>query len=488
MTSSIFGTDGVRGLANIYPMTPGTLMKLAQSAGLHFNRHGHRRRVVIGKDTRLSGYMIESALTAGFTSLGIDVELTGPLPTPAIAMLTRTLRADLGVMISASHNPYHDNGIKFFGPDGFKLSDADEAAIERGMASCDDLAPPGEIGRAKRVEGAAERYMEFAKLSFPKALRLDGLKIVVDAAHGAAFRAAPNVFWELGAEVIQIGTSPDGLNINAGCGSTAPTACQEAVLHHRADMGIALDGDADRILLIDEKGRLIDGDQLMALIAERAKDQGKLRHATVVATVMSNNGLHHHLAGLGIDLVRSNVGDRHVVEKMRELDCSVGGEQSGHIILSDFTTTGDGLIAGLQALAALAEAGRPASEILSRFSPLPQLLRNVKIEAAAPPLDSKIVQDAIANARGLLGRKGRLLVRPSGTEPLIRIMAEGLDPLALEAATAVVCDAFRQTAAHNASPALWREEVIATSLPPLSETATLPARQSRVANLRNATR
>jgi phosphoglucosamine mutase len=481
MNASIFGTDGVRGLANSYPLTPGTLMKLAQSAGLYFNRQGHRTRVVIGKDTRLSGYMMESALTAGFTSIGIDVELTGPLPTPAIAMLTRSLRADFGVMISASHNPYHDNGIKFFGPDGFKLSDAAEAAIERGMETCDDLVAPAQIGRARRIDGAAERYMEFAKLSFPKALRLDGLKVVVDAAHGAAFRTAPSVIWELGAEVIQIGTDPDGLNINAGFGSTAPMACQKAVLSHGADIGIVLDGDADRILVIDEKGRLIDGDQLMALIAERAQVQGKLRNATVVATVMSNNGLKHHLGGLGIDLVRAHVGDRHVVEKMRELDCSVGGEQSGHIILSEFSTTGDGLIAALQALAALAEVEKPASEILTRFSPLPQLQRNVKIEAGTPPLNSKSVQDAIENARLRLGREGRVLVRPSGTEPLIRIMAEGSDAADLDAAITEVCEALRQSSTVSASPALWREEVIANSLPPLNEAAILQVRPPQVA-------
>lgn len=427
MHGKLFGTDGIRGRANAWPITPDIVMHLGRAAGRHFVRPGQSCTVVIGKDTRLSGYMVESALVAGFTSAGMNVVLTGPLPTPAIGMLTRSLRADLGVMISASHNPHEDNGIKFFGPDGYKLSDADEAAIEATMGDGGNLAAPSFIGHVKRIDGAGERYIEFAKRAFPRGLRLDGLRIVVDAANGAAHRVGPDLIWELGAEVVRVGTEPNGTNINAGCGSTAPQACIDAVKAHRADLGITLDGDADRVHLIDEKGRLIDGDQVMSLIAERARAQGKLARNTLVATIMSNSGLERHLSGQGIDLVRTKVGDRHVVERMRQEGFSVGGEQSGHIILSEFSTTGDGLVAALQALAAIREADRPASEVLSRFKPLPQLTRNVPIARGSAPLEQPQVTETIDRMARRLGGDGRLLVRPSGTEPLIRIMAEGED-------------------------------------------------------------
>ncbi|PJA59192.1 MAG: phosphoglucosamine mutase, partial [Rhodobacterales bacterium CG_4_9_14_3_um_filter_71_31] len=370
MTRSIFGTDGVRGQANTHPMTAEIAMKLGQAAGRRFQRGGLRHRAVIGKDTRLSGYMIESALQAGLTSAGMDVFLLGPVPTPAVGMLTRSMRADLGVMISASHNPYQDNGIKLFGPDGFKLSDAEEAEIEALMGRAPTHAAPDQIGRAKRVEGGAARYVEFAKATFPKHLRLDGLKIVIDCANGAAYQTAPDVLWELGADIVKIGVSPNGANINAGCGSTAPEACQRAVVEHGAHLGVALDGDADRVHVIDETGRIVDGDQLMALIAGRWAAAGRLSGGALVATVMSNLGLERWLAARGVGLERTRVGDRYVVEKMRAGGYNVGGEQSGHIILSDFTTTGDGLIAALQALAALIEDGRPASQALRLFEPL----------------------------------------------------------------------------------------------------------------------
>lgn len=427
MHARLFGTDGVRGRANAWPMTPDVVMQLGRAAGRHFVSLGQACTVVIGKDTRLSGYMVESALVAGFTSAGMDVVLTGPLPTPAVGMLTRSLRADLGVMISASHNPHEDNGIKFFGPDGYKLSDADEAAIEAAMSDIGNRADPSFLGHVKRIDGAGERYIEFAKRAFPHGLRLDGLRVVVDAANGGAYRVGPDLIWELGAEVIRLGAEPNGININAGCGSTAPRACIEAVKAHRADLGITLDGDADRVHLIDEKGRLIDGDQVMSLIAERAQAQGKLARDTLVATIMSNSGLERHLAGRGIGLVRTKVGDRHVVERMRQDGFSVGGEQSGHIILSEFSTTGDGLVAALQALAAICEADRPASEVLSRFEPLPQLTRNVPILRGSAPLEQPQVVETIDRMARRLGDAGRLLVRPSGTEPLIRIMAEGED-------------------------------------------------------------
>lgn len=427
MRDKFFGTDGIRGRANCWPMTPEAILQLGRAAGRHLMRSGQAQTVLIGKDTRLSGYMVESALVAGFTSAGMNVLLTGPLPTPAIGMLTRSLRADLGVMISASHNPFHDNGVKFFGADGYKLSDEREAAIEAAIGYRGDLVKPSQIGHVRRIDGARERYIEFAKQAFPRGLRLDGLRIVVDAAHGAAHRVGPDLIWELGAEVIRVGTEPDGVNINAGCGSTAPQACIDAVLSHGADLGIALDGDADRVHLIDEKGHLIDGDQLMCVIAERARARGALAHDTLVATVMSNSGMEHHLASKGIALLRTKVGDRHVVERMRQTGCSVGGEQSGHIILSEFSTTGDGLIAALQALAAIREAGRPASEVLSRFTPLPQITRNISVEPGSGLLERPAVAAVIEHMTHRLGGLGRIVVRPSGTEPLIRIMAEGED-------------------------------------------------------------
>lgn len=422
-----FGTDGVRGRANSWPITPEAILQLGRAAGRHMVQSAQSQTVLIGKDTRLSGYMVESALVAGFTSAGINVLLTGPLPTPAISMLTRSLRADLGVMISASHSPYHDNGIKFFDANGDKLSDKREAAIEAAIGYRGDLANPSQIGHVRRVEDAGKRYIDFAKRAFPRGLLLDGMRIVVDAAHGAAHQVGPELICELGAEVISVGTDPNGVNINAGCGSTAPGACIDAVLAHSADLGISLDGDADRVHLIDEKGRLIDGDQLMCVIAERARARGVLAHDTLVATVMSNSGMEHHLAGRGIALLRTNVGDRWVVERMRETGCSIGGEQSGHIILSEFTPTGDGLIVALQALAAIREANRPASEVLSRFTPLPQITRNVAAQPVAGLLDRPAVAAVIERMASRLGGMGRVLVRPSDTEPLVRVMAEGED-------------------------------------------------------------
>ncbi|MEI6485926.1 MAG: phosphoglucosamine mutase [Sphingomonadales bacterium] len=421
-----FGTDGIRGLTNVAPMTAAIAMKVGQAAGRHFLRGSHKHRVVIGKDTRLSGYMMESALTAGFTSVGMDVTLLGPLPTPAVAMLTRSMRADLGVMISASHNPFHDNGIKLFGPDGYKMSDDDEAAIEAMLDEEIALADARAIGRARRIDDAQGRYIHFAKATFPDTLRLDGLKIVIDCAHGAAYRVAPAALWELGAEVTAIGVSPDGFNVNDKVGSTHPKALQLKVLETGADIGIALDGDADRLIVVDERGQVVDGDQLMALIASRAAAAGTLKGGALVATVMSNLGLERFLAGRGIALHRAAVGDRHVLEMMRERGCNVGGEQSGHIILSDHATTGDGLVAALQVLAAMVAAQRPASELLHLFDPLPQLLKNVRFKGGAP-LEAQTVQDAIAAAEAQLAGKGRLLIRKSGTEPLIRVMAEGED-------------------------------------------------------------
>ncbi|WP_164157910.1 phosphoglucosamine mutase [Sandarakinorhabdus rubra] len=421
-----FGTDGIRGLTNRPPMTAAIALKLGQAAGRHFLRGAHTHRVVIGKDTRLSGYMMEAALQAGFTSVGMDVTLLGPMPTPAVAMLTRSMRADLGVMISASHNPYHDNGIKLFGPDGYKLSDDDEAAIEALLEAEIPLAEPQAIGRARRIDDAQGRYIHFAKATFPERLRLDGLKIVVDCAHGAAYRVAPAALWELGAEVIAIGVTPDGFNVNDGFGSTHPKALQLKVIEVGADIGIALDGDADRLIVVDEKGQIVDGDQLMALIATRAAAAGTLKGGALVATVMSNLGLERHLAGHGLALHRAAVGDRHVLELMRQTGCNVGGEQSGHIILSDHATTGDGLVAALQVLAALVADGRPASELLHLFDPLPQLLKNVRFKGGAP-LEAPAVQAAIAEGEARLAGTGRILIRKSGTEPLIRVMAEGED-------------------------------------------------------------
>jgi phosphoglucosamine mutase len=424
----LFGTDGIRGKANTDPMTAGTALRLGQAAGLLFTRGNHRNRVVIGKDTRLSGYMLEPALTAGFIGAGMDVTLLGPLPTPAVAMLTRSLRADLGVMISASHNPFEDNGIKLFGPDGNKLSDDTEREIEalmdRGFG--DRLAAPSSLGRAARLEDAAGRYTEAAKASFPRGLRLDDLKIVVDCAHGAAYRVAPAALWELGANVVPVGVSPDGFNINQGCGSTVPDFLCAQVIEHGADLGIALDGDADRVLIADETGQLIDGDQIIALIASSWARTGRLTGDGVVTTVMSNLGLERFLAGEQLILHRTQVGDRYVAERMRHTGLNIGGEQSGHVILSDFATTGDGLIAALQVLAVIVQQQRPASEVCRLFTPLPQLLRNVRFSGKSP-LRNPRIEAAISEAETVLNGAGRLLIRESGTEPLIRVMAEGED-------------------------------------------------------------
>jgi len=425
-----FGTDGIRGTANQGPMTAETALRVGLAAGRQFTRGGYRHRVVIGKDTRLSGYMIEPALTAGFISMGLDVILVGPMPTPAVAMLTRSLRADLGVMITASHNPYEDNGIKLFGPDGYKLSDDIEGEIESRMDAdmAKDLAPPGQLGQARRLDDAQGRYIEYVKSTFPKALNLEGLKIVVDCANGAAYRVAPTVLWELGAEVVAIAIDPDGFNINKGCGSMASDYMCEQVVTHKADIGFALDGDADRLVVSDETGRLADGDQLMALIATSWLLAGELRGGGVVGTVMSNLGLEQYLEGLGLTLVRAPVGDRYVVDHMRNHGFNLGGEQSGHIILGDIATTGDGLIAALQCLAVLVETGQPASQAIRVFEPLPQTLKSVRLgEGVTSPLDAEKVKGAIADGESRLGDSGRVLVRKSGTEPVVRVMAEGED-------------------------------------------------------------
>jgi phosphoglucosamine mutase len=430
MTRRLFGTDGIRGTANQEPITAETALRVALAAGAEFTRGGHRHRVVIGKDTRLSGYMLEPALTAGFVAMGMDVVLLGPLPTPAVAMLTRSLRADLGVMVSASHNPFQDNGIKLFGPDGYKLSDEVEASIEARLGRGDGwtLAPAADLGRAMRLEDARGRYIEFVKRSFPRERGLAGLKIVVDCAHGAAYKVAPTVLWELGAEVVPIGVDPDGLNINRDCGATAPARMQQAVVAEGADLGLALDGDADRLLIADEKGELLDGDQLMALVARSWARDGRLAGGGVVATVMSNLGLERYLSGLGLTLTRTPVGDRYVVERMRAIGCNVGGEQSGHIILSDFGTTGDGLVAALQALAVLVESGRPASDAGRLFTPLPQKLTSLRVAGGGGPvLEDESVKAAIRAAEVALAGSGRLLIRRSGTEPVVRVMAEGED-------------------------------------------------------------
>lgn len=424
----LFGTDGIRGTANVAPMTAEIALRLGQAAGVVFTRGDHRHRVVIGKDTRLSGYLIEPALTAGFIGAGMDVVLVGPLPTPAIAMLTRSLRADLGVMISASHNPYQDNGIKLFDPDGYKLSDATEMEIEALMARdlAAQMAAPDHLGRASRLEDASGRYIEAAKASFPRGLRLDGLKIVLDCAHGAAYRVAPTVLWELGAQVVPLGVAPNGFNINQGCGSTDPALLCARVREEGADLGIALDGDADRLVLADESGRLIDGDQILALIARRWRDAGQLVGGGIVATVMSNLGLERFLVGLGLALHRTQVGDRYVAERMRAGGMNVGGEQSGHLILSDFATTGDGLIAALQVLAVLVATGGPASAVCNVFTPLPQRLESIRFSGPSP-LEDREVRKAVAEAEAALAGNGRLLIRPSGTEPVLRIMAEAED-------------------------------------------------------------
>jgi phosphoglucosamine mutase len=429
MSRKYFGTDGIRGKANTAPMTAQTALRVGMAAGRYFTRGEHRHRVVIGKDTRLSGYMIETALVAGFTSVGMDVLQFGPLPTPAVAMLTRSLRADLGVMISASHNAYQDNGIKLFGPDGYKLSDQVEGEIEALMDNGleDHLAEPAKLGRAKRIEDAQARYIEFAKRTFPQHLRLDGLRVVLDCANGAAYRVAHEALWELGADVVAIGVSPDGFNINRDCGSTSTAAMQEKVKESRADLGIALDGDADRVMLADERGHIIDGDQILALIARSWSKAGTLKGGGVVATVMSNLSLERYLNAMNLKLARTAVGDRYVVEHMREHRFNVGGEQSGHLVLSDFSTTGDGLIAALQVLAVLAESQQRASDATHLFEPLPQILKNVKYRAGAKPLENQEVATAIQAGEARLANKGRLLIRKSGTEPLIRVMAEGDD-------------------------------------------------------------
>ena len=445
MARKYFGTDGIRGATNIAPMTAAMAMKVGMAAGAHFVRGNHKHRVVIGKDTRLSGYMLENAMVAGFTSVGMDVVLLGPMPTPAVAMLTQSMRADLGVMISASHNPYADNGIKLFGPDGYKLSDADELAIEALIDGEVPLAASADIGRARRVEDAKGRYIHFAKSTFPEHLRLDGIRIVVDCANGAAYQVAPSALWELGADVIAIGTSPNGKNINDGVGSTAPQTLCETVVASGAALGIALDGDADRLILVDELGHVVDGDQLMATIASSWARAGRLANGGLVATVMSNLGLERHLATQGIKLIRTKVGDRYVLEAMRAQNYNVGGEQSGHIILSDYATTGDGLVAALQVLAELVESGLPASELLHRFEPLPQLLKNVRFKGGKP-LEAEAVKAVIAQAEAELDGKGRLVIRPSGTEPVIRVMAEGDDPGQVEQVVDRICDAVRVAA------------------------------------------
>ena len=447
MSRRYFGTDGIRGRTNQAPMTAETAMRVGMAAGRHFMRGSHRHRVVIGKDTRLSGYMIENALVAGFTSVGMDVVQFGPIPTPAVAMLAASMRADLGVMISASHNPYADNGIKLFGPDGYKLSDEDEAKIEALIGSDVPLADAPHIGRARRVEDGRGRYIHAVKSTFPSHLRLDGLKIALDCANGAAYNTAPPALWELGAEVIPIGITPDGTNINHQCGSTAPQLLQETVVAAGADIGIALDGDADRLIVVDETGAIVDGDQIMALIGTSWARRGLLRGGGVVATVMSNLGLERLLAEQGIALIRTKVGDRYVLEEMRGRDCNVGGEQSGHMILSDYATTGDGTIAALQVLAALVESGQPASALLRQFEPVPQLLKNVRF-AGGKPLEADSVQAVIAQAEAELNGSGRLVIRPSGTEPVIRVMAEGDDAGQVERVVTRICDAVASAAVH----------------------------------------
>ncbi|WP_417687002.1 phosphoglucosamine mutase [Roseibium sp.] len=443
-----FGTDGIRGRANTFPMTAEMALKVGMAAGLAFKNGGHRHRVVIGKDTRLSGYMLENALVAGFTSVGMDVFLLGPMPTPSVAMLTRSLRADLGVMISASHNPFHDNGIKFFGPDGFKLSDEIEMEIER-VAESDmtpRLAGSMELGRAKRIEGAQQRYVEFAKRTLPREMSLEGLRVVVDCANGAAYKVAPEALWELGADVVSLGVTPDGYNINKDCGSTSTDALAKKVHEVRADIGIALDGDADRVIIVDENGQVIDGDQLMAVVAQSWHANNRLTQPGIVATVMSNLGLERYLDSLGLSLARTKVGDRYVVEHMRSKGYNVGGEQSGHIVLSDFATTGDGLIAALQIMACVKDQGRTVSEVCRRFDPVPQLLKNVRY-SGGKPLEQDAVKAAILDGEQRLGTSGRLVIRASGTEPLIRVMAEGDDEFLVKQVVNDIADVVAKSAA-----------------------------------------
>ena len=449
MARMYFGTDGIRGSANSHPMTSVVALKVGMAAGKLFTNGSYRHRVVIGKDTRLSGYMIESALVSGFTAVGMDVFQLGPMPTPAVAMLTRSLRADLGVMISASHNPFVDNGIKLFGPDGYKLSDEKEEAIEELMEGdfSELLTASEKIGRATRIDSARERYIEFAKRTLPKNIRFDGIRAVIDCANGAAYKVAPEALWELGAEVIKIGVDPNGLNINKDCGSTSPDDLIHKVNEVRADIGIALDGDADRVVMVDEKGRIIDGDQLMAVIAESWFRRGRLAGGGIVATVMSNLGLERYLESLNLSLARTPVGDRYVVEHMREHGYNVGGEQSGHIVLSDFSTTGDGLVTALQLLAVVAQSGKPVSEISNRFEPLPQVLKNVRYKNGGAPLDNVGVQRAISAGKTKLGKSGRLVIRPSGTEPVIRVMAEGDDERLVKTVVSDIVHALTDAAA-----------------------------------------
>ena len=448
MSRKLFGTDGVRGKANTYPMTAEMALRIGAAAGIYFRRkHSKVHRVVIGKDTRRSGYMLESALTAGLTSTGMSVFLMGPIPTPAVGMLTPSMRADLGIMISASHNPHEDNGIKFFGPDGYKLSDEVEMEIEALVASGGDLVEPMKIGRTRHIYDGRSRYNERVKAAFPSNLSLGGLKVVIDCANGAAYRAAPEVLWELGAEVIPVGVSPNGYNINDNCGSTMPMTASETVIAHGAHVGICLDGDADRCIILDETGKVADGDQFMGLIAGRWAQEGRLKGDTLVATVMSNLGLERHLESKGLTLARTGVGDRYVVEEMRKNDFNLGGEQSGHIVMTDYATTGDGLMAGLQFLGELARTGRKASELISVFEPVPQMLQNVRYAAGQIPLEDSKVQSVIVGAEKDLSGKGRLLIRKSGTEPLIRVMAECEDPdLLNEVVERIVGEVARATA------------------------------------------
>ncbi len=445
MARKFFGTDGIRGRTNAGVMTAEIAMRVGQAAGRHFMRGDHRHRVVIGKDTRLSGYMMESALVAGFTSVGMDVIMTGPLPTPAIAMLTREMRADMGVMISASHNKFEDNGIKLFGPDGFKLSDEDELAIEEAIMGEQELVEAPKVGRARRIEDARGRYIHAVKQSVSSETRFDGLKVVVDCANGAAYQVAPSAIWELGAEVITLGVSPNGTNINDGVGSTSLDALKAKVVEEGAHVGIALDGDADRLIVVDEKGQTVDGDQIMALIATRMHERGDLRGGGLVATVMSNLGLERYMESKGLKLERAKVGDRYVLEKMREGGFNVGGEQSGHMILFDYGTTGDGTTAALRVLASLVRSGKKASELMHLFDPVPQLLKNVRYEGGAP-LENETVKAVIAEAEQELEGTGRLVIRASGTEPVIRVMAEGDDAAQVERVVDRICDAVRDAA------------------------------------------
>lgn len=448
MVRKYFGTDGIRGQANTWPITPDIAMKVGMAAGLIFKNGDHRHRVVIGKDTRLSGYMIETALVAGFTSVGVDVLQLGPIPTPGVAMLTRSMRGDIGVMISASHNVFSDNGIKLFGPDGYKLSDDLERRIEEMIDSdlTSQLAHSSDLGRARRIEGTVERYVEYAKRTLPRSISFEGLRVAIDCSNGAAYKAAPSVLWELGAEVIPLGVEPNGMNINKECGSTNTDVLRRKVREVRADIGIALDGDADRVIIVDEKSNVVDGDQLMAVIAESWKKRERLSKDGIVATVMSNLGLERFLNDQKIDLARTKVGDRYVVEHMRQHGFNVGGEQSGHIVLSDYSTTGDGLVAALQVLSVVVNENKPVSEVCHRFEPVPQILKNARYVGGEPLEDDKVKQ-AIDDGRSKLGNAGRVVIRKSGTEPLIRVMAEGDDNTTVESVVDDIIDAVVKSAA-----------------------------------------